>query len=53
MFISISTKYPGRISVEDPDPGSGPILTPRSGIHDMFFRIPDLGSRIPAHIFES
>ncbi len=33
------------------DPGSVAFLTPRSGIG--FFRIPDLGSRIPNHIFES
>jgi hypothetical protein len=34
-----------KVSVADPDPGSGAFLTPGSGIG--FFRIPDLGSRIP------
>jgi hypothetical protein len=33
------------------DPGSGAFLTPGSGIG--FFRIPDLGSRIPPDMFES
>ena len=34
-------------SVTDLDPGSGAFLTPGSGIRNRFFRIPDLGSRIP------
>jgi hypothetical protein len=33
------------------DPGSGVFLTPGSG--KGFFRIPDIGSRILTHIFES
>jgi hypothetical protein len=37
------------VSVADPDPGSGAFLTPGSGIG--FFRIPDLGSRIPNPYF--
>jgi hypothetical protein len=37
-------------SVADPDPGSGAFLTPGSGMG--FFRIPDLGSRIPRPYFE-
>jgi hypothetical protein len=36
-------------SVADPDPGSGAFLTPGSGIG--FFRISDLGSRIPNPYF--
>ncbi len=36
-------------SVADPDPGSGAFSTPGSGIG--FFRIPDLGSRIPNPYF--
>jgi hypothetical protein len=36
-------------SVADPDPGSGALLTPGSGIRNRFF--PDPGSKI--HIFES
>jgi hypothetical protein len=36
-------------SVADPDPGSGPFLTPGSGIRDRLF--PDPGSQI--HNFES
>ncbi len=42
--------YPSiKISVADPDPGSGAFLTPGSGI--SFFRIPDLRSQ--THMFES
>ncbi len=37
-------------SVADPDPGSGAFLTPGTGMG--FFRIPDLGSRIPRPYFE-
>jgi hypothetical protein len=36
-------------SVADPDPGSGALLTPGSGIG--FFRIPDLGSRLSDNFF--
>jgi hypothetical protein len=44
-------------SVADPDPGSGALLTPGSGIRNGFFpdpgfRIPDFGSRIPKPYFE-
>jgi hypothetical protein len=40
-------------SVADPDPGSDAFLTPGpgSGIGIGFFRIPDLGSRIPTKYF--
>jgi hypothetical protein len=46
-----------KYSVADPDPGSGAFLTPGSGIWDpesgmVFFRIPDLGSRIPRPYFK-
>ncbi len=34
-----------KISVADPDPGSGAFLTPKSEIRNRFF--PDPGSRIP------
>jgi hypothetical protein len=35
------------VSVADPDPGSDAFLTPGPGSGIGFFRIPDLGSRIP------
>ncbi len=38
-------------SVADPDPGSGAFLTPGPGSGIGFFRIPDLGSRIPNSYF--
>jgi len=43
-------RHPAFFSVADPDPGSGALLTPGSGMG--LFRIPDLGSRIPTRIFE-
>ncbi len=38
-------------SVADPDPGSGAFFASGSGIRNRFFRIPDLGSRIPNPYF--
>ncbi len=43
--VKVVPKY----SVADQEPGSGAFLTPGSGIG--FFRIPDLGSRIPNPYF--
>jgi hypothetical protein len=47
---TVCVRYPG-ISVADPDPGSGAFLTHKPGSGIGFFRIPDLGSRIPTPYF--